>query len=115
MRGDDELDRGVPVRVEYEHGVVVKSLEYLGAEPAKAWHQADLVALVQLEALLARQHDGGHVCQQPRADNLTHVGHSSRLSASSASPSACRRLRLAISAARTLCSSRRSRSRTSTS
>ena len=77
LRGHDELDGGVPVRVEHHDGVVVERLEDLGAQPFQARDQADLLALVQLEPLRVRQHDRGHVREQPRPDDLTHRAHPS--------------------------------------
>ena len=93
LRGHDELDRGRPVRVEDDDGVVVEGVEDLAAQLLQAGHQRDVLAVVQLPADLLRQHDRRDVREQTRADDLTH-------GLSFPSPSASRSSR----SARTRCS-----------
>ena len=72
VRGDDELDRGGPVRVEDHDRVGPEHVEHLGAQPLQTGYEGDLAALVQGQPLLLRQHDRGDMCEEPRADDLTH-------------------------------------------
>ena len=72
LGGHDELNGGVPVRVEHHDRVVVQRAEDLGAQPLQAGDQADFPALVQLQPLGVRQHDRRHVGQEPGPGNLTH-------------------------------------------
>ncbi len=94
LRGDDELHGGRPVGVEDDDGVVVVALEDLLAELPEPGDEGDLLALVQLQPVGLRQHDGGDVGEQPRPDDLTHGPGS-------------------IPSGRPRCSSGRSRSRSS--
>ena len=41
--------------------------------PAEAGDEGDLLAVVDLEPDLFRQHDGGHVGDEPCPDDLSHV------------------------------------------
>ena len=70
--GDDKLDRGEPVRVQHDHGVVVEGLELLLAQPLESGDDRDLFAVVELVADVLGKHDRGDMRQQARGDNLTH-------------------------------------------
>ena len=60
------------MRVEHHHGVVVEDLEDLAAQPLQAGHQADLLALVQLEAFGVGEHDRRDMSEEPGSGHFTH-------------------------------------------
>jgi hypothetical protein len=60
------------VRVENHDGVVVVPFEDVLPELVQARDEGDLLAVVELEPLLLREHDGGHMGEEAGPDDLTH-------------------------------------------
>src|SRR5690606_32258290 len=71
--GDDELDRGGPVGVEDDDGVVVvHPVEHVGPQPPQPVDEGEVLAAVQLAADGLRQDDRGDVGEEPGADYFSH-------------------------------------------
>ena len=71
--GDDELHRGVPVRVEHHHGVVVER----SRTPRARSRSSPGTRLISWPSLRSRrsaqgEHDRRDVSEQARSGNLTH-------------------------------------------
>src|SRR4029453_18429043 len=73
LRGNDELDRGSPVGVQYDDGVVVEVFEDLAAQLVQAGDQRRVLSVVQLATDLLRQHDCRYMRDQTRAYYLAHA------------------------------------------
>ena len=59
VRCDDELDRGEPMGIEHDHGVIVERLELLGTNLMQCWYERDFLSLVQRQSLVTWKHDRG--------------------------------------------------------
>ena len=72
LRGDDELHRRRPVRVEHHDGVVVEGVEDLAPQLLEPGDQGAVLAAVELAARGLGKHDRGHVGDQPGPYHLAH-------------------------------------------